>query len=810
MEIMLCVNWQSRCDTIECVPTKRRFAAEGIPPGGTKGKATGMNVKIPRFHFANAAIAASIGVALTLATPIPAAANNCYTVVSNEGIADSTGTTLHTGWYGQNIGNEFTVGLWAKGFRAKWWHYLFEWKGANLHIENNKSDLNFVVVQADAGNGGAATSVTVTKANWRSSLRGDQWHYYCCTFKYDPETPANSFQRLYIDGELEAEATGSAIVGPPITPASNKHFAIGGKWNTGNYAEWRAQAGFLSEVTVWSRALSASEVAAFNGRRAGGSENGLLLYWPLTANLANASSSGISATLSQNYSGSPRWSVTQDDDFPLSNNRCVASAEWVAEHGYVPPVGATFRSWDAPATNIADAVSAAKAGETILIMPGTHLLSSQIDITKANLSFVRGDGEGEAVIDAQGLCRHFRCSSDYSGESNFTFDGLTFVNGSATAGGALYFKSKVGTIRNCVFRNNSATSDSGGAIHSYTASGTVISNCVFAGNSSSSYGGAIYTEQNANAADNRCFLINSVVTNNTAKKGGGVFAGKNIAISGCFFKDNAATAGGTAADNRGGNLRLGNYSTVADTTFTGKCTTPGNGYGSCIETGSSATPITVTNCMFTGLSSGNTYGLLYVNGGACTLVDCVFSNNTGVSAHLLFNSGGGTYLVRQCLFAADAGSSGISVVNDRASKRFENCTILNKFSTKGSWSAKNVLVNCIVPNSAITSNDSVKNILTNCCVKVGAIPDGSQDFGVIAANPRFVDAAHGDYALRHGSPCRDTALMLGWMTADATDLAGNPRVVTEGVPLAADSAALPDMGCFECLLKQYPTMLYVR
>lgn len=443
-------------------------------------------------------------------------------------------------------------------------------------------------------------------------------------------------------------------------------------------------------------------------------------------------------------------------------------------------------------------------------MPGTHLLSSQIDITKSKLSFVRGDGEGEAVIDAQGLCRHFRSSSDYFGESGFIFDGLTFVNGSATAGGAMYFKSKVGTIRNCVFRNNSATSDSGGAIHSYTANGTVISNCVFSGNSSSSYGGAIYTEQNASAADNRCFLINSVITNNTAKKGGGVFAGKNIAISGCFFKDNAATAGSTASDNRGGDLRLGHYSTVADTTFTGTCTTPSGGYGSCIETGSSATPITVTNCVFTGLSSGSTYGLIYVNGGACTLVDCVFSNNTGVASHMLFSNSGGTYLVRQCLFTEDACASSKAVVLDRSSKRFENCTILNKFESRESWSAKNVLVNCIVPNSTIENSDTMKNILTNCCVKAGTNPGGDQDFGVIAADPRFVDAANGDYSLRHGSPCRDTALMLDWMTADATDLAGNPRVVTEGVPLATDPAARPDMGCFECLLKISPTVFYAR
>lgn len=365
-------------------------------------------------------------------------------------------------------------------------------------------------------------------------------------------------------------------------------------------------------------------------------------------------------------------------------------------------------------------------------------------------------------------------------------------------------------IRNCVFRGNTAYSNSGGAIYSTKASGTVISNCVFAGNSAVNYGGAVFTDQNSNGELDRCFLVDCVVTNNTAKKGGGAYSGKNIAIRGCLFKDNAATAGSTASDNRGGNLRLGNYSTVADTTFSGTCGIRGGGYGSCIETGSKATPVTVTNCIFTGLSAVDVYGLIYVNGGDFTLVDCVFSNNVGVASHMLFSSGAGTYLVRQCLFTADACAGNRAVVRDRSSKRFENCTILNKFESRESWSAKNVLVNCIVPNSTIENSDTMKNILTNCCVKAGTNPGGDQDFGVIAADPRFVDAANGDYSLRHGSPCRDTALMLDWMTADATDLAGNPRVVTEGVPLAADPAALPDMGCFECLLKISPTVFYAR
>ena len=43
-------------------------------------------------------------------------------------------------------------------------------------------------------------------------------------------------------------------------------------------------------------------------------------------------------------------------------------------------------------------------------------------------------------------------------------------------------------------------------------------------------------------------------------------------------------------------------------------------------------------------------------------------------------------------------------------------------------------------------------------------------------------------------------MLLDWMTsADAVDLAGNPRVVTEAKPLAENPGALPDIGCYENL-----------
>jgi len=75
---------------------------------------------------------------------------------------------------------------------------------------------------------------------------------------------------------------------------------------------------------------------------------------------------------------------------------------------------------------------------------------------------------------------------------------------------------------------------------------------------------------------------------------------------------------------------------------------------------------------------------------------------------------------------------------------------------------------------------------------------------------QFKDAANGDYTLRRSSPHRDAGTKLGWMTVDATDLAGNPRVVTNGKTLAENPDALPDLGAYEQQECPRGMMLLVR
>ena len=76
---------------------------------------------------------------------------------------------------------------------------------------------------------------------------------------------------------------------------------------------------------------------------------------------------------------------------------------------------------------------------------------------------------------------------------------------------------------------------------------------------------------------------------------------------------------------------------------------------------------------------------------------------------------------------------------------------------------------------------------------------------------KFIGSAEGDYQLQRKSPLREKGIVLPWMSVTATDIAGNLRVVSDkGEPLAVDPSALPDIGCYECVLKPLGFVLTIK
>ena len=646
------------------------------------------------------------------------------------------------------------------------------------------------------------------------------WHFLVGTFNYDSGNANNSFQRLYVDGVLvgELETAVSALA----TPA--RAFSICAPASDMNYA-WGAPSffGHFAELSVWNRALSDSEISTLYTRRVGGNESGLVAYWPLTGtpgttasadfSFANcAQTTGVPA-LTRNETGVSISSVLEivaDDGFAKPYVRYVASPEWCAEHSYEQKESATGRSWDDPFTNLVATANDAKKFERILCSPGTHKIASAISpLVKYFYLGSYDPATGKpcpetAIIDAQELCRHFT-SNTTTGQSNFTVENLTFVNGRETSGGSMRFDQRIGKINNCIFHNNAATLYRGGAYTATTASGMIVSNCLFYGNTAAQGGGAVYAEETQGDAVHYQQFVDCVFTNNTitAGNGGAVEAPLKVELENCLFDNNRVPLSNRSC---GGHACVGRNSVVKGCEFTGVCQAED---GSCL--GVIGSRVVVSNSVIRGLAATESRGVFYINSQSnIRFVDCVITNNIYRDDNFstMFYGHVTNLIVQQCLISGNLDK--MVIPNHSGSRFFENCTIIQSVVTTTSPSAvaTNTFVNCIMPNATITSSGTYCNILSNCLVKVAQ--NGSYDSGVITGDPKFVDAARGDYTLEVKSPCREVGLMLDWMTNGSTDLLGNPRVVdTRGV--AFSPAALPDLGCYE-IQERKPSglMLFVR
>ena len=666
-------------------------------------------------------------------------------------------------------------------------------QGLLLYI-NSSGNLTFRVAGIKSGEI-VRRSIAVDGSS--EMLNDGSWHFLLGTF--DVSTGSMSF---YVDGRL-ANADDIDIE----SLVSSRCFTIAGIGKKAESANTEKEdygvgfKGLYAEVTVWSKALSADDVSELFNRRAYPWENGLIGYWPLSKTSRNLAMRPVSRNDGSIPNALNYYRMTKEDSafFADVPTRFVASAEWVEENEYVQSAAATFGAPYEPATNVTDAVEAACSsstdGEVVYLMPGTHYISSSVNLQKKNLTITGkyqewiGDG---ATIDAENKCRHFISSFDRSEQSVFIIENLTLVHGYSgegeNSGGSMFFKNRTGIVRNCEFQNNVATWN-GGAIYSYTANGTIVSNCVFVGNSSANFGGAFYAQQNTSSLSDKCIIVDCIVRNNTAVCGGGICAERCIEIRDCCFEGNETVTDG---EKRGGAIYAGSYSKIVDNVFTGSS---GATYGSCIDiVGKNAI---VSGCRFAGLNPSGKYGVIHVKDvQGCVVSDCVFTNLSWNGIQLFFPEGANSsLLVRQCLIGENAGSG--AVIGDYlGASCFENCTVLpSSFDVKSKAPARNVLVNCIVPNAVITSADGFDNVLSNCCVKV--VPGGDFDSGVFARDPKFADAATGDYRLKASSKCREAGLVLDWMTENAVDLDGKPRVAgKDGKALSA--GALPDLGCYEC------------
>ena len=476
--------------------------------------------------------------------------------------------------------------------------------------------------------------------------------------------------------------------------------------------------------------------------------------------------------------------------------------------------------WAEAYVGIDAALAAAGADDTVLVASGTYAVSATLEpakaglvIQSANISTGEPDPEG-TVLDGGGSVRIMNVKA-----KRVTVSGFTFANGYCAGSGAAALRLESGNtaqyfcVSNCVFRGNSSGGD-GTCVYTYTNKDGTIADCVFTNNTmtvtggGAAYGCAIYTQMNAENADNRILVRGCDFRDNTIvaglSRGSVVSAARAIVLDGCTFGQNSFTRDGTSSSaNEGGYVRVGGYSEIRDCTFTGEAISSA-GYGTYLQLTGAGHSV-VSNCQFTAISeSAAGFGIVHVSGNATEFHDCSF---TGCSAkgHLLFILSKSGHLFRNCLFAGNSNPSG-GIIHQQGCTGYtiESCTFAGNSDAKnalvngGATPCTNLLVNPIF-TAPIETPTAVKTVVaSNCCMT--ALLGGEHDSGNIASSdPGFKRPLHGNYRLLSTSPCVDAGLALAWMTAERLDLSGKARV----------AGAAPDIGCHERQPGEFDTSLLV-
>ena len=477
-------------------------------------------------------------------------------------------------------------------------------------------------------------------------------------------------------------------------------------------------------------------------------------------------------------------------------------------------------SWN-DATTFANALSlAVAAGDEIRMRSGEYLIGDTISIASHPGLAIRGgysgngtERSGETVI-YRDIASTYAHRIFYATASTLVFDSLTIANGSFTSSGgygqgvSLYSACNA-TFTNCIFRNNGCNNvadsgNTGGAIGAQNGTLKVV-DCTFVSNSlhttgnQNALGGAIGATGASVSIECCRFDNNWTQANHPRNYGGGAIGLRScpsILIDHCTFTTNFARRGTGSGGWQWDNIKQGGpyggtiYIDSSPSVVISDCKVIGSWnnsfcppsptfpWGGTMFFGESTVALVRTSVFAGGenqYTSGESYthanGSIDVRGGTLAMTNVLHA----ASRHgWALGNNGATVTAVNCTFADARGCNTLAsaaYIQHAGTTTFRNCIVWG--NAGGFLHADN-----LGDAPTITYTDS---------------QDGADAANhVISQNPRFVDAAAGDYRLKTSSPCVNAGDKTG-IPRTETDLDGGRRIRGE-----------IDMGCYE----NYQTGMY--
>lgn len=456
--------------------------------------------------------------------------------------------------------------------------------------------------------------------------------------------------------------------------------------------------------------------------------------------------------------------------------RAPENAVWYVDAAHGSDANDGF-SWETAKQTIQGAIDGAVSNNVIIVTNGVY---GPIATGGLYVRIESVNGPEQTVIDGGGT-NQCALLDGWSYSAHEYLDGtmlkgFSLVNGLSHEGGGVYH----GSLEDCILSNNRSGEGEDGYLDHYGCGGgayeSCLKNCLIERNYATQAGGGAY----------HCILDNCILRENRTGGlekyeyegeeswmclGSGGGAALSILNYCTIISNKSEWIGGGAFDSQ-----LFNCLVVGNDAFLGG----GMGDRGCVPKLKSVLPGSGIEVEYDWWD----YDYWMDEGKSCFAVNTTFVGNHALMNASVFAEQNDDLHFVDCIFA-DNVSEGVIAL--------ENILIRSSWDGSGDRFSANP-ADSVSNGSATLTNGDIFH-WQNCCFYNNAGENWTgHDAGSVVADPRFVDAAHGDYRLLASSHCVDAGTNLTEISGHDTgrwgytvDLDGPPRVVGRGV----------DMGCFE-------------